>query len=252
MDSSASVLARESFTHFGARRGSAWTGAPSSADYTAFGNTTRKGFTGHEMLDSVSLVHMNGRVYDPYLGRFLSPDTVIQSLGATQSINPYAYAWNDPLEYTDPSEHSLWGDILGIGLAAVAFFTFQPELIAATGSAFWGSVAAGAVAGFVGGFTGALIATGSLSAALTAGLVTGITAVAFAGVGYYADSPRERSKFPQQLEPRGSNREVRSNRWPDILSDRREFRGRPFYWRCRIFIQRSLSATSSARSRSTR
>ena len=55
MDSAANVLARESFTHFGARRGSAWTGAPSSADYTAFGNTTRKGYAGHEMLDSVAL-----------------------------------------------------------------------------------------------------------------------------------------------------------------------------------------------------
>jgi hypothetical protein len=53
MDSSANVLTRESFTPFGARRGSAWTGTPSSSDYTAFGNTTRKGFTGHEMLDSL-------------------------------------------------------------------------------------------------------------------------------------------------------------------------------------------------------
>jgi hypothetical protein len=44
MDSSANVLTRESFTPFGARRGSAWTGTPSSSDYAAFGNTTRKGY----------------------------------------------------------------------------------------------------------------------------------------------------------------------------------------------------------------
>ncbi|MGH8137695.1 MAG: FG-GAP-like repeat-containing protein, partial [Steroidobacteraceae bacterium] len=92
MDSTATVLARQSFTPFGARRGSNWQGTPSASDYTAFGNTTRKGFTGHEMLDSVNLVHMNGRVYDPYLGRVLSADSVIQSLGASESINPYAYA----------------------------------------------------------------------------------------------------------------------------------------------------------------
>src|SRR5205814_8110039 len=61
---------------------------PTRRSSDLFGNTTRKGFTGHEMLDSVALVHMNGRVYDPFLGRFLSADTVIQSLGATESINP--------------------------------------------------------------------------------------------------------------------------------------------------------------------
>jgi len=106
-DHAANVLTRESFTPFGARRGSNWQGNPSSADYAAFGNSTRKGFTGHEMLDFVSLVHMGGRVYDPYLGRFTSADTVIQSLGATESINPYAYAWNDPLRYIDPTGHGI-------------------------------------------------------------------------------------------------------------------------------------------------
>ena len=59
-------------SHFGARRGSNWQGTHTAADYTAFGNTTRNGFTGHEMLDAVNIVHMSGRVYDPYLGRFLS------------------------------------------------------------------------------------------------------------------------------------------------------------------------------------
>ena len=35
------------------------------------------GFTGHEMLDNLGLVHMNGRVYDPQLARFLSADPLI-------------------------------------------------------------------------------------------------------------------------------------------------------------------------------
>lgn len=187
MDSSANVLTRESFTPFGARRGSAWTGVPTSSDYTAFGNTTRKGFTGHEMLDSVALVHMNGRVYDPFLGRFLCADTLIQTLGSTESINPYAYAWNDPLRYLDPSGHGLIDSIVGIFIAAVAFFSFQPELMFL--GAFWGPVAAAGLAGFVGGFTAGALATGSLSAALTAGLVAGLAAASFAGVGYYADNP---------------------------------------------------------------
>jgi RHS repeat-associated protein len=182
MDSSANVLTRQSFTPFGARRGSAWTGVPTSSDYTAFGNTTRRGFTQHEMLDSVALVHMNGRVYDPYLGRFLAVDTLVQTLGSTESVNPYAYAWNDPLKYLDPTGHGLLDAIVGIIVGAVALFTLQPELLAALGS-FWGPVTAAAISGFVGGFTGALLATGSLSAALTAGLVTGVTAGLTAGIG---------------------------------------------------------------------
>ncbi len=131
------------------------------ADYTAFGNTTRKGFTGHEMLDSVSLVHMNGRVYDPYLGRFLSADSVIQSLGATQSIIPYAYAWNDPLRYIDPSGHDLLGDIIGAIFGAIlAYFTFGiANAFLASEFVIGSSVYAGAIAGIVGGFIGAAIAT---------------------------------------------------------------------------------------------
>jgi RHS repeat-associated protein len=191
MDGSATVLTRESFTPFGARRGSAWAGVPTSSDYTAFGNTTRKGFTSHEMLDSVALVHMNGRVYDPFLGRFLSVDTVMQSLGATESINPYAYAWNDPLKYVDPSGHSLIGDLIGAVFGIIlGYLTFGAlDAFLVSESVIGASVYAGAVAGFVGGFVGAALATGSLSAALTAGLIGGVTGGLFAGVGLYADDP---------------------------------------------------------------
>ncbi|MGH8139213.1 MAG: RHS repeat-associated core domain-containing protein, partial [Steroidobacteraceae bacterium] len=143
--------------------------------------------------DSVNLVHMNGRVYDPYLGRVLSADSVIQSLGASESINPYAYAWNDPLRYTDPSGHDIFDAIFGLAVGAIAFFALQPEL-AGLGS-FWGSVAAGGIAGFVGGFTGAIVATGSLSAALTAGLISGVAAAAFAGIGSYTQTMNPGSEW---------------------------------------------------------
>ena len=48
-----------------------------------------RGFTGHEYLDEFGLINMNGRVYDPILGRFLSPDNFVQSPDFTQSINRY-------------------------------------------------------------------------------------------------------------------------------------------------------------------
>jgi RHS repeat-associated protein len=46
---------------------------------------------------------MNGRVYDPDLGRFLSPDPNIQFVADLQSYNRYTYAANNPLKYTDPT-----------------------------------------------------------------------------------------------------------------------------------------------------
>ncbi|MCG8520658.1 MAG: hypothetical protein MI744_00450, partial [Pseudomonadales bacterium] len=46
---------------------------------------------------------MNGRVYDPTLGRFLSADPFVPHPTATQSFNHYSYVKNNPLSYTDPS-----------------------------------------------------------------------------------------------------------------------------------------------------
>jgi RHS repeat-associated protein len=64
---------------------------------------TDRGFTGHEMLSGLDLIHMNGRIYDPVIGRFISPDPLIQSPDNLQSFNRYAYVWNNPLSYRDPS-----------------------------------------------------------------------------------------------------------------------------------------------------
>jgi len=66
-----------------------------------------RGYTGHEHLDYFNLVNMNGRVYDPVLGRFLSPDPLIQATGFTQNYNRYTYCFNNPLKYTDPSGYNI-------------------------------------------------------------------------------------------------------------------------------------------------
>ncbi|GAA4762835.1 MULTISPECIES: RHS repeat-associated core domain-containing protein [Flavobacterium] len=62
-----------------------------------------RGYTGHEHLQSVGLVHMNGRIYDPKLHRFLQPDNFIQNPFNTQNYNRYGYVLNNPLKYVDPS-----------------------------------------------------------------------------------------------------------------------------------------------------
>ncbi|QPJ61630.1 MAG: hypothetical protein G3M70_06910 [Candidatus Nitronauta litoralis] len=65
--------------------------------------TTQRGYTGHEHLDEVSVIHMNGRVQDPVLGRFLSADPFVQDPSNLQSFNRYSYVNNYPLSFTDPS-----------------------------------------------------------------------------------------------------------------------------------------------------
>uniref|UniRef100_UPI00146FA4B0 RHS repeat domain-containing protein n=1 Tax=Chitinimonas koreensis TaxID=356302 RepID=UPI00146FA4B0 len=70
---------------------------------TLDGVTDNKGFTGHEMLDGLDLVHMNGRVYDPLVARFLSADAIIQEPEHSQSYNRYTYVWNNPTNLTDPT-----------------------------------------------------------------------------------------------------------------------------------------------------
>ena len=52
---------------------------------------------------------MNGRIYDPVLGRMLSPDNYIQNAGATQFYNRYSYCLSNPLKYVDPSGNSTYG-----------------------------------------------------------------------------------------------------------------------------------------------
>jgi RHS repeat-associated protein len=68
------VIARYGFDVWGQR-------IPLAGDATA----THHGFTGHEQLDTVGLIHMNGRVYDPLLARFLSADPYVQSPDNLQS-----------------------------------------------------------------------------------------------------------------------------------------------------------------------
>lgn len=104
LSESGTVLARFSYDAFGKRRsGSLWSGSPTPADWLQINSVTHRGFTGHEMLDTVGLIHMNGRVYDPQIGRFASADPFVQVPLDSQSLNRYSYVGNNPLNTTDPS-----------------------------------------------------------------------------------------------------------------------------------------------------
>jgi RHS repeat-associated protein len=79
---------------------------------------TKRGFTDHEHLDEMQLIHMNGRMYDYNNGRFLSVDPFVQAPTSTQSMNPYTYILNNPLSGVDPSGYrfiSLVANVIRLG-----------------------------------------------------------------------------------------------------------------------------------------
>jgi len=135
------------------------------AEYDAWGrqavskNTIgfHRGYTGHEMLPEFGLINMNGRLYDPMLGRFLSPDNYVQMPDFSQSFNRYSYCINNPLKFNDPS-----GELFGIDDALLIFGLASGALMGAAqadmnGGNFW----AGALKGLV---------TSALSTIGTAGI----------------------------------------------------------------------------------
>ena len=67
------------------------------------GYVDKKGFTGHDHIYEMDLIHMGGRVYDHTTGRFLQGDIVVQLSGFSNAYNRYAYVLNNPLSYTDPT-----------------------------------------------------------------------------------------------------------------------------------------------------
>ncbi len=118
-----SVAERYSYDAYGRRRNPLnWT------DYNVPAPTLiNRGYTGHEMLDGFGLINMNGRMYDPVIGRVLSPDKFVQAAGYTQNYNRYSYCMNNPLKYTDPSG---WYMDIGRGINTVfeshevSFYTY--------------------------------------------------------------------------------------------------------------------------------
>ncbi|HTN46571.1 MAG TPA: FG-GAP-like repeat-containing protein [Flavipsychrobacter sp.] len=77
-----------------------------------------RGYTGHEHMPHFSIINMNGRMYDPLLGRMMSPDIYLH--GGTQGMNRYTYCFNNPLAYIDPS-----GDI---ALFAMPYVSYNPDI----------------------------------------------------------------------------------------------------------------------------
>jgi RHS repeat-associated core domain len=107
-----------------------WGNAKADTNWTVFDSTSlagtlagtfrfERGFTGHEHYADLKIINMNGRLYDPVIARFFSPDNFVQAPDFTQSFNRYSYCLNNPLQYVDPSGEKLkwWQNLLiGLGL----------------------------------------------------------------------------------------------------------------------------------------
>jgi RHS repeat-associated protein len=98
-DERGAVVERRSYDPFGQRRNPEW-GEPVPA---SFASGTSWGFTGHESDDDLGLVNMKGRLFDPRVGRFSTPDPLIALPDFGQSYNAYSYVLNNPLNFVDPS-----------------------------------------------------------------------------------------------------------------------------------------------------
>jgi hypothetical protein len=123
------------------------------------------------------------------LGRFLQPDPIVPEPGNPQALNRYAYVYNNPLRYTDPSGHCPWCIAIGFGVLIGAGVSYGVQVAAnirqngLTVQAFtnvnWAVVGAGAVAGAVGGATfglgTAVLGTG-LAGTVAAGALSGAAA----------------------------------------------------------------------------
>jgi RHS repeat-associated protein len=163
----------------------------------AITSITRHGFTGHEHLPEVGLIHMNGRIFDPLIGRFMTGDPVIASVLSSQAYNRYSYLANNPLNGTDPSGFCgfpfgcaakfvshLFNEAIKIHMTVGRSQIFQAALLIA-GSAACGVAApacAFAISAVETGING-----GSLTDALKAGAITGATAWALQGASGISD-----------------------------------------------------------------
>ncbi|QPB82217.1 hypothetical protein CWC22_004005 [Pseudoalteromonas rubra] len=135
--------------------------------------TQMRAFTGHEQVDQLEVIHMNGRIYDANLGRFLQADPFVQFPDLTQSHNRYSYVLNNPLTYNDPSGYFLKKLMKITGLSSLLKAIAKIPILDAAVSIALGIYAPWALPLYQGLKTYAV--TGSFGAALKAYVISSVT-----------------------------------------------------------------------------
>jgi RHS repeat-associated protein len=70
---------------------------------------TDRGFTSQRRETTIGLSDYVARFYDPYIGKFVSPDSIVPGAGNPQAFNRFAYVFNNPLRFVDPTGHDALG-----------------------------------------------------------------------------------------------------------------------------------------------
>ena len=143
----------------------------------------QRGYCGHEHWHEFDLIDMNGRMYDPVIARFLSPDPFLPVPGDLQNYNRYSYCWNNPLKYSDPSGELAWvvpviaGTIIGSYMGgAITSNEWNPISKQYWQNGWKGSIVGGILGATVGSFFSAAMAPtafGSATGFHTTGMIAG-------------------------------------------------------------------------------
>lgn len=139
-----------------------------------------RGYTGHEHLLQFGLINMNARLYDPLLGRFLSPDMNIQNPDWIQNLNRYTYAMNNPLCYIDEDGELFWF-IVGAAAVIGGVTNVINHWDAITSAGGWNGFWKGAGYFTIGAGAGGIGAALGVGAAVGFGSMLGVTATSLAG-----------------------------------------------------------------------
>jgi RHS repeat-associated protein len=176
------VTETTSFDAWGVRR-NASTWQPPGASLA----TTTRGYTGHEHVDAIGLIHMNGRIYDPALARFLQADRRLDA--GIQGLNRYSYVLNNPLSRTDPTGElstRQWGQLFMTAVMAIgtygASLSVPQGMTMSSAMGTTGQIVYSAGMGSVAGMTASQSIKGAGWGAFSG--------LAFWGIGTYFESAR--------------------------------------------------------------
>ncbi len=135
-------------------------------------------FTDQEEDLEIGLYNFRARLYDPVLGKFVTPDSIVPDPADPQSLNRYSYVANNPLVYTDPSGYEpftiaiIVGAVIGALIAGIQS-KWNPQAMAV------GAVIGGVSGGVYSGVSG--VVSGSIASSTIAGAAGGAAAGATAG-----------------------------------------------------------------------
>lgn len=141
-----------------------------------------RGYTLHEHLDGFGLINMNGRVYDPLLGMFLSPDPYVQAPGNWLNYNRYGYCYGNPLSYTDPDGEFFFAAIFIGAIMNAAIQGFTGNLHGGVGD-FFKAAGIGALSGAAGAGAGSILGTAGFVSGAINGTLGGFAGGMVSGAG---------------------------------------------------------------------